>query len=897
MSTLLPVGRVILSISLLSLWGCGGGGSGGVAGPTVAALQTSGKVWLGDSDELLSAVQSSQGVSYAHSAVVKPISKELSDEIQRTFRIAEQESEVRVAIFDSGLDLEHPDLKENILKDSNDNVVGVDSFAEGNNPQEFGPRRTSGNRGISHGTHVAGIVAAVDNNIGVLGIAPKAKIIPVRWLSSGISKTNKFPSDDIDPSAEGLGDLATNVAKAAELLPFVINNSWTHVWRPTLEEIELSDGGKGYFLRPRGAGNYRSFIEKYVSSDVKHDAFTDPEFVLVFAAGNDGWNSETGEISVFKEKFTGQNFDNYRDKNKRTLIGYINPSDPRIRKTDTPANIPSSISAYFLANEDVKGKWLSVVATDRNNIIAPFSNGCGIAKGYCLAAPGTQILSTIHRDEVLRNKVVGYDFKSGTSMAAPFVSGALAALKSWFPTLTPESAVKLLLCTATDLDKTGGRPAKPVSECLATENSLEIPLSNGWAPSAVYGHGLVNIAAAIKPQSPRLIATPGSVSNGISIPLSEVPLANTRLSFSSAFGNAASRQTLRFGVFDMFNRSYSFTAPLSDKIMAAPTITDVLVQRSDHRSVVPITGALDNQMSLSWSQNPISSTGVGAQITYKTKQVHTKFGFASKHKIPPMLPRLAVAGNTGTYAQSLWAKIAPTVSDLARGDVVTKIGKTISAGLHFNAGRLGDPNSQTSAYGFHDYAGSLATETKNVTARLRVGRFVEDGHFLGSKAEGGYALARGSGSSYQHLAAKVVMGSWSVDANATHIRTNVDFEHNSFVDDTHLSASEYATSLTRHDLSRSGDALSLSLKLPMAVDRGRLVQHSVRGYTADGQYRVVRDELDMAVTNRHRAIQLDYTAQLVRDVSWFVSLASHRNWSNFAGKRNDLMFMGLTAQF
>ena len=60
---------------------------------------------------------------------------------------------------------------------------------------------------------------------------------------------------------------------------------------------------------------------------------------------------------------------------------------------------------------------------------------------------------------------------------------------------------------------------------------------------------------------------------------------------------------------------------------------------------------------------------------------------------------------------------------------------------------------------------------------------------------------------------------------------------------------------------------------------------------------LARLQIDPAVTNRHRAIQLDYTAQLVRDASWFVSLASHRNWSNFAGKPNDLMFMGLTAQF
>ena len=36
-----------------------------------------------------------------------------------------------------------------------------------------------------HGTHVAGIIAAIDNNIGVLGVAPNVKLIPVRVLATG----------------------------------------------------------------------------------------------------------------------------------------------------------------------------------------------------------------------------------------------------------------------------------------------------------------------------------------------------------------------------------------------------------------------------------------------------------------------------------------------------------------------------------------------------------------------------------------------------------------------------------------------------------------------------------------------------------------------------------------
>lgn len=75
---------------------------------------------------------------------------------------------VTVAVVDSGVDPDHEDLRANI-------VPGYDFVA-----QDGDPRDEEG-----HGTHVAGIVAAVANNgIGVAGVAPNAKIMPVRVLDS-----------------------------------------------------------------------------------------------------------------------------------------------------------------------------------------------------------------------------------------------------------------------------------------------------------------------------------------------------------------------------------------------------------------------------------------------------------------------------------------------------------------------------------------------------------------------------------------------------------------------------------------------------------------------------------------------------------------------------------------
>src|SRR5438132_1376328 len=50
------------------------------------------------------------------------------------------------------------------------------SFVPGETAQTVTP-------GFNHGTHVSGIIAAAINNIGTQGVAPKAKIIPVKVLS------------------------------------------------------------------------------------------------------------------------------------------------------------------------------------------------------------------------------------------------------------------------------------------------------------------------------------------------------------------------------------------------------------------------------------------------------------------------------------------------------------------------------------------------------------------------------------------------------------------------------------------------------------------------------------------------------------------------------------------
>jgi thermitase len=264
---------------------------------------------------------------------------------------------VTIAIVDSGVDLSHADLASKI-------VPGYD-FVNGDSiPQDdFG-----------HGTHVAGIAAAISNNgIGVTGISWGARIMPIKVLDAG-----------------GNGSFA-NVADGI-------------VWATDhgAQVINLSLGGASSSTVLQDAVNYA--YGKGV--------------VLVAAAGN-----------------TGSNFILY------------------------PARYPNVIA---------------VGAVDSSKNHAGFSN---YGPELDLVAPGSSIYSTV---------IGGYDYKSGTSMAAPYVSGLAAILRAYPAGYSPAGITLALESSALDLGAPG--------------------FDN------LYGHGLIQMDHAIQlvyiPPIPTFTLTP-----------------------------------------------------------------------------------------------------------------------------------------------------------------------------------------------------------------------------------------------------------------------------------------------------------------------------------------------------------------------------------------------------
>lgn len=134
---------------------------------------------------------------------------------------------VTVAVIDTGIDLDHPDLAGNVLDGFN--------FVSPGNPADDDN---------GHGTHVAGTIAAVDNTIGIVGVAPQATVVAVKvlnrrgsgWLSDiiagvewvGDQNNDGDTGNDIQVANMSLGARGSSAGLAAAIT-YATNSGCTFV--------------------------------------------------------------------------------------------------------------------------------------------------------------------------------------------------------------------------------------------------------------------------------------------------------------------------------------------------------------------------------------------------------------------------------------------------------------------------------------------------------------------------------------------------------------------------------------------------------------------------------------------------------------------------------------------
>ncbi|HQL34380.1 MAG TPA: S8 family serine peptidase [bacterium] len=287
---------------------------------------------------------------------------------------------ITVAVIDAGVEIDHPDLRDNIWinrqeipnnqidDDHNGFIDDVSGWDFVQNLPDPSPKFDEGwtESGVSHGTMVAGIMAAVGNNYkGISGVTWKAKIMPLRALND---------------KGEG------HIGAVVRAIDYAVHNG--------ADIINLSFVGFNYSQALQDA------IQRAYDAGV----------IVVAAAGNeqqDGEAYNTDKTPIYPACYDGKNGENM-------VIG-VAATDALDQKTD--------FSSYGFKCID-------------------------------LTAPGVSFYSTITHGGNPNDPDKYYDgFWSGTSMAAPVISGSLALIAEANPQLRPAEIVKILLQTTDNISR------------------------------------------------------------------------------------------------------------------------------------------------------------------------------------------------------------------------------------------------------------------------------------------------------------------------------------------------------------------------------------------------------------------------------------------------------------
>ena len=197
----------------------------------------------------------------------------------------------------------------------------------------------------------------------------------------------------------------------------------------------------------------------YVGNTNKNDSFLfgpnpDPRyFKAVYdaladagvRAINNSWGSQPPDVSyrtladlhaAYAQHWNkGTWLDAAADVSRRGVINVFSAGNSGYPNASVRSALP-----YF--QPDLEGHWLAVSGLDQGN--QQKYNQCGVAKYWCITTPGAKIDSTVPDG--------GYGIKSGTSMAAPHATGALALVMERYPYMNNQQALEVLLTTATQLD-------------------------------------------------------------------------------------------------------------------------------------------------------------------------------------------------------------------------------------------------------------------------------------------------------------------------------------------------------------------------------------------------------------------------------------------------------------
>ena len=397
---------------------------------------------------------------------------------------------ITVGVIDSGVYEEHIEFSTG----SGNKVSYAGSDYGGSNPRT--------DEAVSHGTLVAGIIAAnrdnnLNTNLNMHGVAYEANILAFEIpLGSGDG-----PYEPLDETSLTFGD----------------DNYFADRFTTMANQVDIINMSFGFsgVVTSYSAASIENSLGNTVDALRQQNKAQGDRAIFVISAGN-----AFGDLDEFN--------------------------------IEVDASSPELLPGLPYLFPELQNHMLAVAAVDRSGAISSYSNHCGAAASFCLAAPGggdangdgdfaynELILSPVSPPADGETGESYYGRTIGTSFAAPLVSGSLALLKQLFPTVGNHELVNRLLETA-------------------NKNGI-------YADSSIYGQGLLDLDAATRPVGAVSSATGASLDNGMVNP------GQTGIAvFGGALGQGLSQNLSQFRVTMFDQLGFPFQQSASSIVQSVP---------------------------------------------------------------------------------------------------------------------------------------------------------------------------------------------------------------------------------------------------------------------------------------------------------------------------------------
>lgn len=595
---------------------------------------------------------------------------------------------MNVAVYDNGVYAQNPKLSPNILKDNDNKIVGANF--------DYGPcSSTNKDKCYSFDATNSKLLFqdGKDTAPQIVGDYTESE-----WnrYASHYSSGYVWDVDDTSPhNIQGQDDPGN---------PDAVNSHGTHVAgiigaRP---EGEASDGTTmqgvapnvnliPIIFNPFGSVNsdIKLFNEAIERLDVNVDIVN-----MSFGPKSTSVLNASSPASYFD---THDALDAFFASNKILVVAAGNDSSGDADRKE--ANVISALPKAEGLTELAKDLFVTVIAVDGTNKITDYSNKCGSASAWCIAAPGgtadAPIISTVGPDSL------GGAY--GTSMAAPTVTGSLAIIMSAFPNLTPQQAVQILFETAKDL-----------------------------GDAEIYGHGLLDLQAATLPLGVFNIPTDDTTTGSM------VALNNSRITVPYNMANVIDKLPANLIFLDKYSRPY----PIATKSLFATTehkdkLKNDMKYFANRTKVNKVE--VNSSLSMSFSDrisDPVDNLLLGSMEFNYNIDKNTNVGFFFSEN---------TSYNNGDYFSKVLSNPFLNIND-AFG---------IKSGYEFNDALSFDVAIYTGKNGFYNDDKRLRLQNDNefnaldyvfnftpadfITFGFKGGFLQEEGSILGMKGSGAFA--------------------------------------------------------------------------------------------------------------------------------------------------------------